>query len=54
MKVSAYLGLAIPQLRQVCDSFDSAAKAVWTVAHEPGQVLRDWATIYGHQWGECW
>lgn len=21
---------------QVCDSFDSAAKAVWTVAHEPG------------------
>ena len=41
MKVSALFWtsrLAIPQLRQVCDSFDSAAKAVWTVAHEPGQV----------------
>ena len=24
---------------QVCESFDAAAKAVWTVAHEPG-VMR--------------
>ena len=27
-------------LPQVCDSFDAAAKAVWTVAHEPGHPVQ--------------